>query len=122
LHPLAGEGEAAYHRFVDEALGEELEQQVIGERLGGEAFLRARLGDRLDPEIPRVQLEPLPPPLEQLLTNGDPTPIATAYRRHGYTLRQIAEHLGCHYSTISRKLRQEETTNEQPRIKRAVNA
>ncbi|MGH3028620.1 MAG: helix-turn-helix domain-containing protein, partial [Gaiellaceae bacterium] len=35
-------------------------------------------------------------------------PVSTAYRRHGYTLRSIAEHLGCHYSTVSRRLRREE--------------
>jgi REP-associated tyrosine transposase len=101
--------EAAYRRFVDEGRGEALEQQVVGERLGGEAFLRQRLGDEFDPEIPRVQIEPLPPPLEQLFANGDPAAILSAYRRHGYTLKQIADHLGCHYSTISRKLRREET-------------
>ena len=38
----------------------------------------------------------------------DPAPIATAYREHGYTLREIAEYLGCHYSTVSRKLREQE--------------
>ncbi len=97
-----------YRRFVEEGIGVELEQQVVGERLGGEAFLRKRLGDQLDAEIPRVQLEPLPPPLEQLFANGDPAPILTAYRRHGYTLKQIGDHLGCHYSTVSRKLRREE--------------
>jgi putative transposase len=31
--------------------------------------------------------------------------IATAYRTYGYTLAQIAEHLGVHYSTVSRRLR-----------------
>jgi DNA-binding MarR family transcriptional regulator len=31
--------------------------------------------------------------------------IATAYRMYGYTLTQIAEHLGVHYATISRRLR-----------------
>ena len=31
----------------------------------------------------------------------DPAPIATADREHGYTLREIAEYLGCHYSTVS---------------------
>lgn len=59
-------------------------------------------------EIPRVQVEPVPPPLEQIFASTTATPIATAYRRHGYTLRQIAIHLGCSYSTISRRLRQEE--------------
>jgi IS30 family transposase len=36
--------------------------------------------------------------------------VAVAYREHGYTLREIAQHLGCHYSTVSRRLRREEQT------------
>jgi DNA-binding MarR family transcriptional regulator len=36
--------------------------------------------------------------------------IATAYRTHRYTLAQITEHLGVHYSTVSRRLRKLERT------------
>jgi len=60
------------------------------------------------PEIPRVQVEPRPPSLDELFATGGETSIATAYRQHGYTMREIAEHLGCHYSTVSRKLRGQE--------------
>ena len=35
-------------------------------------------------------------------------PVGVAYRDYGYTFREIAEHLGCHYSTVSRRLRREE--------------
>jgi putative transposase len=59
------------------------------------------------PEIPRVQVEPLPPSLDELFA-CEPLPVASAYRRHGYTIGQIAAHLGCHYSTVSRRLRCEE--------------
>jgi transposase len=31
--------------------------------------------------------------------------IMEAYREHGYTMKQVAEHLGVHYATISRRLR-----------------
>lgn len=56
------------------------------------------------PEIPRVQREPITLPLEQLLrANGDQA-IRLAYREGGYTLREIANALGLHYSTISRRL------------------
>jgi putative transposase len=104
-----------YRRFVAEGLGEALAEQVVGERLGGDEFLSDRFGRQLHPEIPRVQIEPLPPPLAELFWNGDRTPIATAYRQHGYTLPEIADHLGCHYSTISRKLRLEEAQLATPR-------
>jgi putative transposase len=102
------QAEARYRSFVAEGLGEPLEEQILGERLGEDEFLRDRLGCGFLPEVPRVQIEPLPPSLERLFASTDPAPIATAYREHGYTLREIAAFLGCHYSTVSRKLRKQE--------------
>jgi putative transposase len=99
---------ARYRAFVAEGLGEPLEDRILGERLGEDEFLRDRLGCEFLPEVPRGQIEPLPPSLEQLFAGTDPTPIANAYREHGYTLREIAAYLGCHYSTVSRKLREQE--------------
>jgi len=34
--------------------------------------------------------------------------IAEAYRTHGYQMREIADYLGLHYSTVSRRIRQAE--------------
>jgi REP-associated tyrosine transposase len=107
--PTQRAAQAAYRRFVAEGLGDRVEERVVGERLGSEPFLRDRFGHKPHAEVPHAQLEPLPPSLSELFSNGDPAPILTAYRRHGYTLREIAEHLGCHYSTVSRKLRAEES-------------
>jgi putative transposase len=107
--PRRREAERSYREFIAEEIDDLLELQVAGERLGREDFLRATFG--FDPpleEIPRVQVEPVPPPLEAILDAADATPIATAYRRHGYTLGQIAKQLGCSYSTVSRRLRREE--------------
>jgi putative transposase len=95
-----------YRAFVAEGIGDALE--VRGERTGGESFLRDRLG--YEPplaEIPRVQLEPLRPQLAELFARAE-FPIATAHREHDYALREIADHLGCHYSTVSRRLAEEE--------------
>lgn len=103
-----GAAGARYARYVADGLGDVLAEQVKGERLGEPALLRARFG--LDPplaEIPRAQVEPLRVPLEEIFAFR-PEPVADAYREHGYTLREIAEHLGCHYSTVSRRLRREE--------------
>jgi REP element-mobilizing transposase RayT len=97
---------AAYRRFVDVEGKDDLDVQ--GERLGDRDFLRNTFGYDLPiPEIPRRQIEPFPPTLEELFAAGG-TPIATAYRRHGYTLSEIASYLGCHYATVSRRLRHEE--------------
>jgi REP element-mobilizing transposase RayT len=105
--------EARYRAFVAEGEPEAPGGRVRGERLGGASLLTERFG--YEPplaEIPRVQLEPLPPTLEVIFAGELQAPISTAYRRHGYTLRSIAEHLGCHYSTVSRRLRREEEADE----------
>lgn len=74
----------------------------------GEEFLREHVGDR-EPveEIPRRQWQPVPPTVAEIF-DSDERPVATAYRRYGYSLREIAEYLECHYSTVSRRLRREE--------------
>lgn len=59
------------------------------------------------PEIPRPHWQPLRPTLEHIFARKDA--IAVAYRDYGYTLREIADHLGCHYSTVSRHLRRAES-------------
>jgi len=50
---------------------------------------------------------PDPPHIVRESTDGKD--IASAYRDYGYTLSEIAEHLGVHYSTASRRLGQHET-------------
>jgi putative transposase len=105
------QAQAGYREFVEEGIGGALEDRVRGERLGTDHFLQETFGH--DPplaEIPREHVLPLPPPLDEILAAGDPTPVAIAYRRYGYNLRQIAEQLGCSYSTVSRRLRREEAT------------
>ena len=37
--------------------------------------------------------------------------IHDAYRRHGYRLAEIADHLSVHYGTVSRRLTQAEQDN-----------
>ena len=101
--------QARYRAFVANGDPKSLGGQVRGERLGSTALLEERFGHEPPlAEIPRVQIEPLPPTLAEVFACDPDAPVSTAYRRHGYTLRAIAEHLGCHYSTVSRRLRREE--------------
>jgi putative transposase len=96
-----------YRDFVAAEAVRDLEEKVCGERLGSERFLRDRLG--FDPpiaEIPRAQVEPHRPALAEIF-GAEEAPIATAHRRYDYPLREIAEYLGCHYSTVSRRLERE---------------
>jgi putative transposase len=104
--PLA---QARYRAYVESAAGEPVDERVRGERLGDDGFLRETFG--FEPplaEIPRVQVQPVSPPLAEIFASETNFPVLHAYRRHGYSLAQIAEHLGCHYSTVSRRLRREE--------------
>jgi putative transposase len=55
-------------------------------------------------EIPRVQREPIAVPLEHHLRANSDEGITRAYREGGFTLREIADALGVHYSTVSRRL------------------
>lgn len=101
-------GQAAYREFVAAGIAEALTERVRGERVGSEGFLRHRFG--IEPplaEIPRVQIEPQRRPLPELFAE-EPFPVASAYRSHGYSLLEIGGYLGCHYSTVSRRLRREE--------------
>jgi putative transposase len=100
--------QAAYREFVAGGIADALAERVRGERLGSDGFLRRRFG--IEPplaEIPRVQIEPERRPLAELFAD-EPFPVASAYRSHGYSLLEIGAYLGCHYSTVSRRLRREE--------------
>jgi putative transposase len=98
----------SYEEFVLAGLGDALAERVRGERFGGARFLRDDFGyEEPVAEVPREQWLPEPPRLEKLFAREE-FPIATAYRRYGYSLREIGDYLGCHYATVSRALRQEE--------------
>jgi REP-associated tyrosine transposase len=100
--------QAACREFVAAGIDDALAQRVRGERLGSDGFLRERFG--LEPplkEIPREQVEPERRPLAEIFEE-EAFAVAAAYRRHGYSQRQIGAYLGCHYSTVSRRLAREE--------------
>jgi hypothetical protein len=100
--------QTAYREFVAAGLSAALAERVRGERIGSDAFLRDRFGFVPPlPEIPRVQIEPERRPLAEIFA-ADAAPVARAYRAHGYSLREIGAYLGCHYSTVSRRLQREE--------------
>lgn len=104
---------AHYRDFVACALDDAKPIAVRGERLGSEAFLRDDLGlDGPLDEVPRDQWLPTRPALGEIFAPSNRAPFTTAYRKYGYRLRDIAAHLGCHYATVSRRLRREEALLE----------
>ena len=99
-----------YRTFVREGLEnrpwEELKGQIY---LGSEAFIARHCpGNQELKEIPRVQLKAVKPSLERIFAKSGKRAIVQAYKEHGYRLQEIAAHLGVHYATVSRRLKQME--------------
>ena len=98
-----GEARRQLRAFVDSGLERSLVEN--DPYFASEEFIRAKTADLpRKPEVPRPHWQPLRPTLEELFSAHE-QPIAEAHRTYGYTLREIAEHLGCHYTTVSRRLR-----------------
>ena len=57
------------------------------------------------PEMPLAQRLADRPPLGELFAGDRDEALLAAYVEFGYTQREISEHLGCHYSTASRWIR-----------------
>ncbi len=107
-----------YRRFVRDGLKapspwDGLKGQVL---LGDDGFverLRPLLADAVArDELPRHQQRLARPPVAEVLDAASGAArdernrrIAAAYLEHGYTLAEIAGHLGLHYSTVSKIVR-----------------
>lgn len=102
-----------YQHFVAEGLqSEPLWNTLQGQSFLGSAAFAGKLNDLLKDkhqitEIPRTQRYPARPPLEELFAAyGNKTErdrrVVAAHVAHGYLLREIAEHLGMHYTTVSK--------------------
>ena len=108
----------AYHLFV---LSEK-EQPNPWESLQGGIYLgKGSLMEKMKvltrgkerfKEIPRKQRYATRPPLSEIIgkvsaASEDPDKIYSAYKDYGYTLKQIGDHVGLHYSTISRHIKRQ---------------
>jgi DNA invertase Pin-like site-specific DNA recombinase len=81
----------------------------------GSDALRAEVATALEPhrhvrDFVRKERYAVRPRLECVLGTGSNrdsrlSAMADAYWRYGYTLREIATHLGCHQSTVWRQIR-----------------
>ena len=101
-----------YQAFVLEGMGAESPwNELRGQMyLGSEEFVARNQPNKFLPEIPRHQTLAHRPSVAELLgkKGSRERHIATAYRKYGYRLWEIAEHLGVHYATVSRLLRRAE--------------
>ena len=115
------EAQSAYRRFVAEGRNqpspwEDLKNQIY---LGSEAFVAEMQGQvsQNQPlsEIPRSQCRPAARPLTEYFDQqwDRDAGIAEAFRSGSYSMREIGDHVGLHYSTVSRIVRMAEQIREQ---------
>jgi putative transposase len=110
-----------YRRFVMEGIDKESPWETLKGQIfwGTDTFIK-QLSGLLDEkgsikEVPRVQRYVARPPLREHFKGKrgkdrtvDDRTIYDAYVRHGYTMKEIADHLGFHYATISRAIKRVE--------------
>jgi REP-associated tyrosine transposase len=106
------EAQQKYRAYVAEGIGapgpwERLQGQIY---LGGKDFVKKHQPDRLIREVPRRQTQAHRPGLKELFGGRQrlDSMILKAYSRYNYRMIEIAEHLGVHYSMVSRRLRRAE--------------
>ena len=113
------EAEKEYRQFVKCGIGKEtIWNEVKGQSILGEddfvAGLSAHLKRHKDvPEIPKSQRFANRPELDKIFTESmlrdkrkRDKKIAEAIEKHGYTQRSVANHLGMHFTYVSRILRE----------------
>jgi hypothetical protein len=100
---------AWYREFVREGLGDRPWDTLRGQiYLGSEKFIeRHTKGSEEIREVARAQRRAVRLSLEEIFSRkGQDGATETAYREYGYRMREIAEYLGVHYATVSRRLRE----------------
>lgn len=110
-----------YRRFVMEGIDKESPWETLKGQIfwGTDEFIK-QLSSLLDEkesikEVPKVQRYAARPPLGELFKGkkgkertAEDRAIYDAYVRHGYTMKEIADHLHFHYATISRAIKRVE--------------
>jgi len=107
------QAQACYREFVKEGLDARPWDDIRGQiYLGSEEFIAKHAGaDGAElAEVPRAQRQTIRPALAQILKKNGERSIKRAYEEYGYRLKEIAQHLGVHYSTVSRRLKESENS------------
>ena len=100
-----------YRAFVRGGLAQRPWQALKGQiYLASERFIEQHSTHKPLKEIQRGRLRSAKPQLARIFAKHQQTGIVRAYREHGYRLHEIAKHLGVHYATVSRRLKQLENS------------
>lgn len=110
-----GQSESRYREFVREGIGQKgiwdkvKAQSVLGEDDFAERMVGYAKGQEDMREIPRRQRYVGRPSLKRLFGNAaggnaDALTVRQAVEEHGYSLKEVADHLQIHYSTVSRRV------------------
>ncbi len=110
--------QAAYRKFVKEGMKVESlwkdlrAQSILGEDDFAESLANHVKGKERIADIPKSQRFSARPPLDRIFgerelhdRNERDVRIAEAVEKHGYTQKEIADHLGLHFTSISRVVR-----------------
>ncbi len=103
--------EKAYRKFVSEGHGVTVWESLRGQiYLGSDAFIEEHApASATAVEVPRAQLFGSRPTLADIVSDShDARGISRAYLEYRHTQQEIADHLGVHYSTVSRRVRAHE--------------
>lgn len=95
----------AYGRFVQDGVGHKPWADLKGQiYYGDEEFIKKLEKAPKLLAIPREQRQPIRIPLKELIKKGTAEEIRKAHEEYGYRMKEIAEQIGVHYSTVSRRL------------------
>ncbi|MFH1957009.1 MAG: transposase [bacterium] len=99
-------GVEKYYKFVKEGVGKTVWEKLKGQiYYGDDKFIKKISKKERIKEIPRIQQEPKRKPLRVILRKNSDNAIVEAYEKYRYCMKEIAEYLGVHYATVSRRLR-----------------
>ncbi len=117
--PDLDQARRCYRKFVDDGIGQHIWRELKGQTLLGREDFTDRLTAELvagneRTEIPRSERLINRPRLKELFVEESRTvkqmrdqKMAEAVERYGYSQKDVADHLGLHYSTVSRLLASE---------------